>query len=152
DAGFLTLLPRLGIAVHVMNALNLTPDRDLPSLLACWSDIGTKGDNSLYRQMFLNPAILARDPDFADDGYGNVLKDVTKNLLDHTEALRAAFGITADEFDRIAAALGFNAATPLTLANISTVYRYGWLARKLRLSVRELVLLISLSGLNPFVL
>src|SRR5207248_1438972 len=32
----------------------------------------------------------------------------------------------------------------------SAIYRHGWLARKLRLSVREMVLLIEATGLDPF--
>jgi len=47
-------------------------------------------------------------------------------------------------------ALAFDAATPLNLANISAVYRRGWLAHKMRLSVRELLLLVSCTGLDPF--
>src|SRR5207302_6414399 len=74
-----------------------------------------------------------------------------KKLTDHAETLRAAFSLTGDEFDRILAALGFNNTTPLTLATISAVYRRGWLAHKMRLSVRELLLLTSLTGLDPFV-
>ena len=46
--------------------------------------------------------------------------------------------------------LGFDDNTPLTLNNISAVYRQGWLARKLRLSVRELRLLSQFAGLDPF--
>ena len=76
DAGFLTLLPRLGIVVRVMRSLNLTPKRDLLPLLACWSDIGTHGDGALYRQMFLNPAILKQDAVFADNGFGEFLQKV----------------------------------------------------------------------------
>ncbi|HEY3132260.1 MAG TPA: neuraminidase-like domain-containing protein [Acidobacteriota bacterium] len=150
DAGFLTLVPRLGIVVRVIKALNLKPDRDLLPLLACWSNICTYGDHSLYGRMFLNPSILKQDSVFADDGFGNFLKDPTKRLADHADALRAAFHISAEEFDRIFAALGFGGATPLTLSNITAIYRRGWLARKLRLSVRELLLLASLTGLDPF--
>ena len=43
-------------------------------LLACWSDIGTHGDHALYRQMFLNAAILNQDAIFADNGYGAFLQ------------------------------------------------------------------------------
>ncbi|MGH9751588.1 MAG: neuraminidase-like domain-containing protein, partial [Blastocatellia bacterium] len=150
DAGFLTLLPRIGIVVRVMNALNLTPKRDLMSLLACWSAIGTHGDSALYRQMFLNPAILKQDAVFADNGFGEYLTDNTKKLADHAEALRSAFNLTGDEYDRIIAALGYDANTPLTIPNISAIFRRGYLARKLRLSVRELLLLISLTKLDPF--
>ena len=39
---------------------------------------------------------------------------------------------------------------PLTLANISAVFRRGWLARKLKLSVREFLLLAKFTGFDPF--
>lgn len=151
DAGFLRLLPRLGIVKRVMNALNVTPKRDLLSLIACWSEISTHGDSALYRQMFLNSAILKQDSVFADNGYGKFLADNTKKLADHAEALRSAFNLTGDEYDRIVAALSFDANTPLTIPNITAIFRRGWLARKLKLSVRELLLLTSLTGLDPFV-
>ena len=64
-------------------------------------------------------------------------------LLDHAEALRAAFNLTGDEFARIVEALGFDADTPLTSRNVSAIFRRGWLARTLKLSVRELLLLID---------
>lgn len=215
DAGFLTLLPRLGIAVRVMNALNLTRDRDLLPLLACWSEIGTHGANALYQRMFLNAAILSQDTIFTDDGYGEFLQKATvpynhpqatleqpilnaaqgrigydnstkqlsyhgvldattrhalkavvgvsvtfqtavdalytvQRLVTHSEALRSAFNLRGDEYDRIVAALGYDANNALTIPNVSAIYRHGWLARKLKLSVRELLLLIQLSSLDPF--
>ena len=152
DAGFATLLPRLGIVVRAMRPLGLRPARDLLPLLTCWSDIGTRGDRSLYRQMFLNVAILDRDAAFGDDGYGNFLRDPNRKLLEHADTLRSAFNLTAEEFGRIVTALAYDANTPLTLSTISAIFRRGWLARVLRLSVRELLLLISLTGLDPFAL
>ena len=71
DAGFLTLLPRLGVVIRVMNVLNLTPKRDLLQLLACWCPIGTHGETALYRQMFL---LSKQDSLFADNGYGEFLR------------------------------------------------------------------------------
>jgi hypothetical protein len=150
DAGFETLLPRLGIVLRVMKELDLSVKRDLRSLLACWSDIGTHGDGALYRQMFLNPAILRQDPIFADNGYGEFLADDTQKLAAHTEALRAAFNLTGDEYQRIVTELNYDTNTLLKLSNISAIFRRGWLARKLKLSVRELLLLIRLTGLDPF--
>ncbi|MGI8960802.1 MAG: neuraminidase-like domain-containing protein [Bryobacteraceae bacterium] len=150
DAGFNTLLPRLGIVMQVMSLLNLTVNRDLLPLLACWADTGTFGDHSLYRQLFLNPAILSLDQAFADDGYGNFPQASNDALLTHSETIRAALNLTAEEFDRIIAAVDFNASTKLTMANITAIYKRGWLARKLRLSLRELFLLSSLTGLDPF--
>lgn len=222
DAGFIRLLPRLGILVRVMNALNLKPKRDLLSLLACWSDIGTHGESALYRQMFLNPAILKQDAVFADNGFGEFLQKVDtaythpqpnlepailnaapgigyndlsrrlsytgildiatrealKNvagvsstfqvavdalytagrLITHSEALRSAFNLTGNEYDRIVLVLFPDPINPLitdpniplTIPNISAIFRRGYLARKLKLSVRELLLLTSLTGLDPF--
>ena len=149
DAGFLRLLPRLGVVLRAMRALKLKPKRDLAPLLACWSPIGTHGDAALYRRMFLNPALLKQDDAFADNGYGEFLADNTKKLADHAEALRSAFNLTGDEYDRIVAALGFDANTILTLPNISAIYRRGWLARKLGFSVRELLLTMAFTA-DPF--
>ena len=75
------MLPRLGIVIRVIKALNLTVKRELLPLLACWSHIGTHGDNALYRQMFLNPTVLKQDPVFADNGYGEFLQDNSQTLL-----------------------------------------------------------------------
>jgi hypothetical protein len=150
DAGFGALLPRLGIVIRVMRALNLTPNRDLLQLLACWSEIGAHGDSALYRQMFLNPAILKQDAVFADNGYGEFLANETIKLADHAEALRSAFNLTGAEYGQIVDALGYNADMPLTIPNISAIFRHAYLARRLKISVRELLLLTSLTGMDPF--
>lgn len=150
DAGFLTLLPRLGIIVRVIKVLNLTAKRDLLPLLACWAEIGTHGASALYRQMFLNLALLRQDAVFGDNGFGEFLTDSAQKLADHAEALRSAFNLTGDEYDRIVAGLGYDANTRLTISNISPIFRRGWLARKLKISMRELLLLTQLTGLDPF--
>src|SRR5262249_42084328 len=74
----------------------------------------------------------------------------TYAVVDHTSILRSAMNLTGDEFALIANALRFNPATPLNLPNISAILRRGWLARKLNVSVRELLSLISSTGLDPF--
>ncbi|HVZ38032.1 MAG TPA: neuraminidase-like domain-containing protein [Candidatus Kapabacteria bacterium] len=150
DTGFLTLLPRLGVVIRILRTLNLRVERDLTSVLATWSDIGTHGPTALYRQMFLNPTILSQDAVFADNGFGEFLQNNAIKLFDHAESLRAAFNITADEYDRIVTALGYNANTVLNIANISALFRRAYLARALRISVQELLLMIGLTGLDPF--
>lgn len=148
DAGFLDLLLRLGVMRRVMDQLRLTPKRDLLPLLACFARLDTHGESSLYRRMFLGPSRL--DDAFADDGYGNYLVAESETLLAHAATLRAAFSLTADELGEITAALGYDDDTALTIDTISAVFRRGWLARTLRLSVRELLGLIRLTGLDPF--
>ena len=150
DSGFEVLLKRIGFLLQVMRRLNLSADRDLAPLLACWAPIGTAGEQSLYAKMFLAPTVLSQDPAFADDGYGNILQDNTQFVPAHAPALCAAFGLRDAEFTLITTALGFDASTPLTLGNISAIYRRGWLARTLRLSVVEFLLLTRFTGLDPF--
>ena len=150
DAGFLILLPRLGVIKRVMKALSLKPKDDLLPLLACFAPIDTHGAVSLYRQMFLSPALLKQAPVVADNGYGSFLMDKTQKLLMHTETLRAAFQLTDDELGQITSELGYDANTSLTVDNISSLFRRSWLARKLKLSVREFLLLTRFTGFDPF--
>jgi hypothetical protein len=89
-------------------------------------------------------------PPFADDGYGNYLTDPGQKLLGHQPTLCAACNLTAAEFGLITGALGFGPATELTLANVSAVFRFGWLAHTLGLSVVEFLRLREYTGLDPF--
>ncbi|SDW57191.1 PA14 domain-containing protein [Marininema mesophilum] len=150
DNGFLSLLPRMGLMKRLIGALNLKQKKDLLPFLACFAPIDTHGTRSLYRQMFLNPSLLKQDGVFADNGYGHFLIG-TEKLLTHTAVLRAAFQLTDEEFVHITSALGYDADTLLNLDNISAIYRRGWLARKLKLSIRELLLVIKFTGFDPFV-
>ena len=87
---------------------------------------------------------------FSDNGYGEFLADLSQTILGHEPALRAAFNLTGAEFALITNGLQFTAATPLTLDNISSIFRIGWFAHTLGLSVVEFLLLRQMTGLNPF--
>ena len=149
DAGFRELLPRLGVLSRVIQRLNLKVEDDLLPLLSCFAPMDTYGEDSLYRTRFLNQALLERYPVFAEDVNGGVLTGSDK-LLANAEALRAALTVSGDEFTRIASALNYNANTPLTIDTASAVFRRGWLARTMQLSIQELLLLIKHSGIDPF--
>jgi Neuraminidase-like domain/Salmonella virulence plasmid 28.1kDa A protein len=155
DAGFLAFLPRLGVIKQVMDRLKLNPQKDLMPLLACFATIDTYGRSSLYHQMFLSPALLKQDDVFAVDSLGTVLAKPHQKLGGHIEALRAALQLTDDELRQIMANLvdnnlPYNDNTPLTLETLSAIFRHGWLARKLKLSVREFLLLTKFTGFDPF--
>jgi len=69
----------------------------------------------------------------------------------HMLALQSALGLTVDEIDHILTDAGKSLDTAeLSLPNVSLLYRYGLLAKALQLSVRELITLKQLSGLDPF--
>ena len=168
NSGFLTLLPRLGVVSRALEALGLNVKRDLLALLACFAPIGTHDGAqwvrnneggvqqqivpSLYRQMFLSQTIIQQDPVFRENGYGEFFEDASKKIEQHAETLRSALSLTGDEYDQIVSDLGFHAQTSLSISNISAIFRRGWLARKLKISVRELLVLVRYSGLDPFAL
>jgi ABC toxin-like protein/neuraminidase-like protein/virulence plasmid A protein len=128
-------------------------------LLTLWSQIATTGKISLYAQLFLTRSVLKNDPIF-DDLKGNYLSSAAAQsalVKEHLPALQGALGMTADEIERALTDAGQNLSTPLSLDNaklsldnVSLLYRYGLLARALKLSVRELISLKQLSGLEPF--
>ena len=87
---------------------------------------------------------------FADNGYGVIFADTSQKLLVHEPFLCAACNLTGAEFAQITEALDFDLSTQLNLANVSALYRNGWLARALGLSVLEFLRLKECSGLDPF--
>ncbi len=89
-------------------------------------------------------------PPFADDGYGNFLADGSQTLFAHQPTLCAACNLTSAEFALIVKALGFEPATGLTLPTVSAIFRLGWLAHALGLSVLEFLTLRQFTGLDPF--
>lgn len=147
DKGFLKLLPRIGFLYRVMDMLGLSTD-SLPQLLACWAPIDTTGANSLYASMFLTTPV--QDPAFKPDAAGELFTGDQKKLLDHEPALCAAFNLTGTEFSTIINAPEFKDKTALNLDNISAIFRIGWLAHTLQMSVVEFLALTQYSGLNPF--
>ena len=92
----------------------------------------------------------SQPPPFAGDGYGGFLTGAGQTVFGHQPTLCAAFNLTGAEFAQITEALEFDASTPLTLANVSAVFRHGWLAHILGLSVLESLRLREFTGLDPF--
>ncbi len=153
-------------------ALGLGADGRL-KLLTLWSELPTTGERPLYAQLFLVPGVLKSDPvfdsplgryleyfDAAEGRYRPFRWDASQpespqtgnvSLKAHMVALQGALGLTADDVQRILADAGLSLeSAALTLSNVSLLYRYALLARALELSVRELIALRQLSGLEPF--
>lgn len=75
----------------------------------------------------------------------------TSRISSHVLALQGALGLTADEIGSILADAGLDLDTAkLTLPNVSLLYRHRLLAKGLKISVREMIALKALSGLDPF--
>jgi hypothetical protein len=141
------LLTKLADVRQLTEALKLP----ISQLAAFWGYLDTSGPKSLYAQLFLNKAVQQLDASFRPDALGRYLTDATQTLAAHQPALLAALRLTADELGRIATAAGLTLATaPLTLANVSQLYRYGALAKALKLPVADLCTLLELLGPAPF--
>lgn len=118
-------------------------------LLTLWADIPTTGKKPLYAQLFLTKNVLKTSPVF-DHPLGQYLSDGSVKLKDHLLALQGALGLTADDIAAILADAGKTLDDTLSLSNVSLLYRYGLLAKGLKLSMRELIALKQMSGLDPF--
>ncbi|MCS6940509.1 MAG: hypothetical protein NZM94_14610, partial [Roseiflexus sp.] len=118
-------------------------------LLTLWADIPATGKKPLYAQLFLTRSVLKTSPVF-DHPLGQYLSDGSVKIKDHLLALEGALGLTAGDIAAILADAGKTSDDALSLANVSLLYRYGLLAKGLKLSVRELIALKQMSGLDPF--
>ncbi|MFD7874403.1 neuraminidase-like domain-containing protein [Streptomyces sp. NPDC059766] len=148
DTGVATVLDRLGTVVSVLKRRSLNPDDHLPHLLACWADLDTYGPGALYRRLFLTGG--ADTEVFADNGFGDVLRDPAQRLFLHADAVRGACNMSAEDFKTLVDDLGFDDLTPLTLGNVSAAYRRAWLARVLGLGQPEFTRFLRLTGIDPF--
>jgi len=141
-----TCLLKLAQVKRLQTELNLP----LIPLLSLWSNIDTHGENALYDRLFLNRAVLNPvDESFALKSDRSGLEAAAK-IKDHIPAILAALRISGSDLSLIRddAQLAGNAS--LNLANLSNLYRYTVLARALKLSIKDLIVLKTLTGLDPF--
>ena len=160
---FLIMLAQV---VRLQRDLQLT----LADTLSFWSNIDTHGDDletrrehSLYARLFQNRSVRqllpgpVSDP-FELDNAGLELQVTSRRLTDFTAAILAALRASDADLAIIRSATNLEdrpevtppASAPLTLANLSLLYRYSVLARALRVPVKDLISLRQLTEMDPF--
>ncbi|MGB5927888.1 MAG: neuraminidase-like domain-containing protein, partial [Cyclobacteriaceae bacterium] len=157
NEGFRTFLYKLAHLLHIMELLRLKPKRELQQALALVADIDIHGHDALYRQLFLNSALSEQSDAFNYNPNGEVLtaKEV---VTDHEEAILGALNITSEKLylllDRFVDELGGGvdevSKVPLSLPILSDIYRYNLLARELKMSIEEVLILQDLAQIDPF--
>lgn len=132
-----------------LTRLRAMVNRPLLELLSLWSNIDIHGEDSLYKKLFLNKAVLEIDLVFSNKPI--LPTNTTETITGHVPALVAALRVSDADLVLIradAALDGDNA--PLTLTTVSKLYRYIVLARVLKWQVKDMLTLKTLSGIDPF--
>jgi hypothetical protein len=145
-------------AIANLLALKSTSDASLFELLAWWGDLWTTvyedGTTSIYQRLFLNPAVRNPvDTAFELNSTGTELETPTPLAESHVATIVAALRITQDDYAAMQAKMVAPTAyfsDQLTLSSLSGMYRHASLARQLGLSVRELLALRDVTGIDPF--
>jgi hypothetical protein len=141
---------------------------DRTELLELWSDLTP----DRYAELFLVPGTPAIDAAVFDQPLARYLERLDRDtwrpfrwdpalpedpatgnvsLAAHTGTVQGALGLTNTDLTAILADAGISLdAAPLDLATVSLLHRYAVLARRLRLSVPELITLRQLAGVDPF--
>jgi hypothetical protein len=106
----------------------------LPKLLAFWAEISTVGQKSLYTKLFLTHNLVAIDSVFQADANGNYLtKQPPEKITGHIPVLMAALKLKAEDIGAIMKLGQMPDDAPLTLSNVSFLYRYSLLAKILHI-------------------
>ncbi len=132
----------------------------LNKLAVLWGHIDTYGKKSLYGKLFLNKSVQQIDQAFEADAWGNYLDRSSEILGDHRSAILAGLRIRDQDLAAILdVAHVIDGGNPrpidfdndvLSLAHLSTIYRYVVLAKALKLRVPDACKLMLLFGPPPF--
>ncbi|MEO1396820.1 MAG: neuraminidase-like domain-containing protein [Cyanobacteria bacterium J06634_5] len=134
---------------------------ELAKLLTYWTDIGVYGEDALYERLFLKYNLIAVDKVFAEDEYGTYLSQ-ENSICDHLPVLMSALKVDVNMLETILS-LVLNSEVsasdddvcqdyPLTLENVSILYRHTLLAKTLGLRIKEIpgVLALMQALAHPF--
>lgn len=139
------LLQQIVAVMKLVELTGLTPD----VLLPFWSPIDTRpAKDSLYTRLFLSHHIDGIDSVFANGNW--LLPESIIKISDHETAVEATLGLTKEGLDAIKAKISGSDSDALSIANMSTLYRHGVLAKLLRITPAVLLHAITLFGKNPF--
>ncbi len=112
----------------------------LPSLLCFWSNINSRGEQSLYQKLFLTHNLRAMDNVF-DDPNGNYLA-ASEEMNKHLPVLMAALNVSSNDINAVFD-LDSNPTTVVSIENVSLLYRYRLLSKLLGLSIPDFLKILS---------
>lgn len=113
---------------------------ELSKVLCFWGNIGTTGDNALYKRLFLNHSLAALDPVFKAGLPG------TEVLSDHLPAVMGALNLSASDISLISTYKSLPEPLTLSLEHLSLLYRYRLLSKTLGLNIPAFIKLMEVAG------
>lgn len=117
-------------------------------LTTLWADIPATGENSLYSQLFLKGSFGEKT--VFDHPFGEYLTNPVPKIQEHLPALQGALGLTAEEIGAILEDAGVALGASLSLPGVSVLYRHALLARAMKLSIPDFLVVKRISGIDPF--
>ena len=133
------VIQKLSKAAQVAKLTSISIDR----LHTLWGQMDFGDSKSTYHRLFLSKANRSIDPVF-------ITLTNTDEIKDHSPYLLGTFGISESDLLSIKENSGLNDASVLNLENITNIYRYVLLAKSLKLSIADFILIKSLVHINPF--
>lgn len=129
--------------VHQLVALKRIANHtgiELAKLLCFWGDIGTTGENALYRRLFLSRNLTAMDDVFERNLTGN------EPLSDHLPVVMAALNLSADDILSIGIFKSLPEPLTLSLEHLTLLYRYRLFSKNLELRIPAFLRLVEVFG------
>lgn len=143
---------RLFIELSAIKRLQVDLGLPVVQLLSFWGNVDTKGNNSLYHEIFLKGTISSSaHAAFRLNVEGSQLEYANTPLVDYLPALAGALGVNVETLSAICEILGINLTTAFyTLETLSNFYRHLLLARALSFTAYEWASILAFTGKNPF--
>ena len=117
---------------------------ELTKLLCFWGDISTAGENSLYQRLFLSHNLLAMDDVFKP--VNGTFLATSGAVAQHLPVIMAALNLSADDVKAIKIHRSLPDQWPLTIENLSLLYRYRLLSKTLQLRIPAFIKLKEVMG------
>ncbi len=152
DQGIDDFLNIYALYLQTGKALKIKSKKQLGQVLALWGMMGTYGPTSVYHKLFLSKAILEIDEAFKADTTGQYLNDTNRFIMDHANGIQAALKIGEEDWQHMVTHAGIVETTPLSIENVTLLFRYAFLSQTLKISIQECIDLINLSGLDPMII
>jgi hypothetical protein len=137
------------IRLAAMKQLQSLTNLSVEVLASLFGNMSVLTPDSLYQKLFLSKAVLNSSSTLS---VFEAVRDgnSTAVLVDHRSTISAALRLSASDMELLFEQLDFAASTPMNLESLSLLHRFAVLSRAMKLSMRDLIAITSLTDQQPF--